>query len=156
MNDYQKYHTKTFALFWKLYIMRSFWAKFMEAPCRKDNNYSRGPIPHQLRRKSVIPLRPFVMLGLTFFHFPSHIGPGGTHSAFRTQLSYDFFLLILFGNLSSSIYCISWLSAQNRTLHHLLARYSFGVKGSWLPSLLLGGTQIGLVWRWRNVRYSGP
>ncbi|ABX69479.1 hypothetical protein STM14_4023 [Salmonella enterica subsp. enterica serovar Typhimurium str. 14028S] len=45
MNNYQKkYHTKTFALFWKLYIMRRiFWAKFMEALCRRTTIIARAP-----------------------------------------------------------------------------------------------------------------
>ncbi|MDI8746333.1 cytosine permease, partial [Salmonella enterica subsp. enterica serovar Montevideo] len=36
-----------------------------------------------------------------------------------------------------------YIGAKTGLSTHLLARYSFGVKGSWLPSLLLGGTQVG-------------
>ena len=70
---------------------------------------------------------------------------GGT---LGTGLSYnDFFLAVLFGNLLLGIYTafLGFIGAKTglSTHLHLLARYSFGVKGSWLPSLLLGGTQVG-------------
>ncbi|SQI20047.1 cytosine permease [Salmonella enterica subsp. arizonae] len=68
---------------------------------------------------------------------------GGT---LGTGLSYqDFFLAVLFGNLLLGIYTafLGYIGAKSGLSTHLLARYSFGVKGSWLPSLLLGGTQVG-------------
>ncbi len=68
---------------------------------------------------------------------------GGT---LGTGLSYnDFFLAVLFGNLLLGIYTafLGYIGAKTGLSTHLLARYSFGVKGSWLPSLLLGGTQVG-------------
>ncbi|WP_191215868.1 cytosine permease, partial [Salmonella enterica] len=40
---------------------------------------------------------------------------------------------------------LCYIGAKTGLSTHLLARYSFGVKGSWLPSLLLGGTQVGWV-----------
>lgn len=45
----------------------------------------------------------------------------------------------------SSVFTLHFLVtlAQTGLTTHLLARFSFGVKGSWLPSLLLGGTQVG-------------
>lgn len=45
----------------------------------------------------------------------------------------------------SSVFTTSFLGyiGAKTGLTHLLARFSFGVKGSWLPSLLLGGTQVG-------------
>ncbi len=105
----------------------------------QDNNYSRGPVP-LAARKGVIPLT-FVMLGLTFFS--ASMWTGGT---LGTGLSYnDFFLAVLFGNLLLGIYTafLGYIGAKTGLSTHLLARYSFGVKGSWLPSLLLGGTQVG-------------
>lgn len=68
---------------------------------------------------------------------------GGT---LGTGLSYnDFFLAVLFGNLLLGIYTafLGFIGAKTGLSTHLLARYSFGLKGSWLPSLLLGGTQVG-------------
>lgn len=105
----------------------------------QDNNYSQGPVP-LAARKGVIPLT-FVMLGLTFFS--ASMWTGGT---LGTGLSYnDFFLAVLFGNLLLGIYTafLGYIGAKTGLSTHLLARYSFGVKGSWLPSLLLGGTQVG-------------
>lgn len=105
----------------------------------QDNNYSQGPVP-LAARKGVIPLT-FVMLGLTFFS--ASMWTGGT---LGTGLTYhDFFLAVLFGNLLLGIYTafLGYIGAKTGLSTHLLARYSFGVKGSWLPSLLLGGTQVG-------------
>ena len=105
----------------------------------QDNNYSQGPVP-LAARKGVVPLT-FVMLGLTFFS--ASMWTGGT---LGTGLSYnDFFLAVLFGNLLLGIYTafLGFIGAKTGLSTHLLARYSFGLKGSWLPSLLLGGTQVG-------------
>ncbi|SQI34899.1 Cytosine permease [Leminorella richardii] len=105
----------------------------------QDNNYSQGPVP-LAARKGVISLT-FVMLGLTFFS--ASMWTGGT---LGTGLSYnDFFLAVLFGNLLLGIYTafLGYIGAKTGLSTHLLARYSFGIKGSWLPSLLLGGTQVG-------------
>ncbi len=68
---------------------------------------------------------------------------GGT---LGTGLTYhDFFLAVFFGNLLLGIYTafLGYIGAKTGLSTHLLARYSFGVKGSWLPSLLLGSTQVG-------------
>lgn len=104
-----------------------------------DNNYSLGPVP-QSARKGVLSLT-MVMLGLTFFS--ASMWTGGT---LGTGLSYDdFFLAVLIGNLILGIYTsfLGYIGASSGLSTHLLARFSFGSKGSWLPSLLLGGTQVG-------------
>ncbi|MCW8329934.1 cytosine permease [Photobacterium sp. SDRW27] len=104
-----------------------------------DNNYSLGPVP-QSARKGVVSLT-MVMLGLTFFS--ASMWTGGT---LGTGLSYDdFFLAVLIGNLILGIYTsfLGYIGASSGLSTHLLARFSFGSKGSWLPSLLLGGTQVG-------------
>lgn len=104
-----------------------------------DNNYSLGPVP-QSARKGVLSLT-MVMLGLTFFS--ASMWTGGT---LGTGLAFDDFLLaVLIGNLLLGIYtsCLGYIGASTGLSTHLLARFSFGSKGSWLPSLLLGGTQVG-------------
>ncbi|MBV8044448.1 cytosine permease [Pluralibacter sp.] len=104
-----------------------------------DNNYSQGAVP-LAARKGVISLT-CVMLGLTFFS--ASMWTGGT---LGTGLTYnDFFLAVIFGNLLLGIYTafLGYIGAKTGLSTHLLARYSFGIKGSWLPSLLLGGTQVG-------------
>jgi len=104
-----------------------------------DNNYSLGPVP-QSARKGVASLT-MVMLGLTFFS--ASMWTGGS---LGTGLSFnDFFLAVLIGNLILGIYTsfLGYIGASTGLSTHLLARFSFGSKGSWLPSLLLGGTQVG-------------
>ena len=81
------------------------------------------------------------MLGLTFFS--ASMWTGGT---LGTGLSYDdFFLAVLLGNLMLGLYTaiLGFIGARTGLSTHLLAHYSFGSKGSWLPSALLGGTQVG-------------
>ncbi|STD92632.1 cytosine permease [Escherichia coli] len=107
--------------------------------CRKITTLARGQ-SRQSARKGVLALT-FVMLGLTFFS--ASMWTGGT---LGTGLSYhDFFLAVLIGNLLLGIYTsfLGYIGAKTGLTTHLLARFSFGVKGSWLPSLLLGGTQVG-------------
>ncbi|RJX75336.1 cytosine permease [Vibrio sinensis] len=104
-----------------------------------DNNYSLGPVP-MAARKGVTSLT-MVMLGLTFFS--ASMWTGGS---LGTGLSYnDFFLAVLIGNLILGIYTsfLGYIGASTGLSTHLLARFSFGSKGSWLPSALLGGTQVG-------------
>lgn len=83
-----------------------------------------------------------VMLGLTFFSASMWTGGG----SLGTGLSFnDFFLAVLIGNLILGIYTsfLGYIGASTGLSTHLLARFSFGSKGSWLPSALLGGTQVG-------------
>lgn len=69
-----------------------------------------------------------------------------TGGSLGTGLSFnDFFLAVLIGNLILGIYTsfLGYIGASTGLSTHLLARFSFGSKGSWLPSALLGGTQVG-------------
>lgn len=68
-----------------------------------------------------------------------------TFSTSKPGVYHDFFLAVLIGNLLLGIYTsfLGYIGAKTGLTTHLLARFSFGVKGSWLPSLLLGGTQVG-------------
>jgi cytosine permease len=69
-----------------------------------------------------------------------------TGGSLGTGLSFnDFFLAVLIGNLILGIYTsfLGYIGASTGLSTHLLARFSFGSKGSWLPSILLGGTQVG-------------
>lgn len=105
----------------------------------QDNEYCLGAVPAK-GRKGVLSLM-LVMLGLTFFS--ASMWTGG---ALGTGLVFDDFIkAVLIGNLLLGIYtaCLGYIGASTGLSTHLLARYSFGVKGSWLPSLLLGGTQVG-------------
>ncbi len=104
-----------------------------------DSEYSLGPVPAKAR-KGFWSLT-LVMLGLTFFS--ASMWAGGTLGA---GLSFDDFVAaILIGNLMLAIYTgfLGYIGSKTGLSTHLLARYSFGTKGSWLPSALLGGTQVG-------------
>lgn len=104
-----------------------------------DNNYSLASVPDS-KRKGVASLT-MVMLGLTFFS--ASMWTGGS---LGTSLSFEgFFFAVFLGNLILGIYTsfLGYIGASTGLSTHLLARFSFGEKGSWLPSLLLGGTQVG-------------
>ncbi|PFG57908.1 cytosine permease [Vibrio sp. ES.051] len=104
-----------------------------------DNNYSLKPVPNSAR-KGMASLT-MVMLGLTFFS--ASMWTGGS---LGTGLSFnDFFLAVLIGNLILGIYTsfLGYIGASTGLSTHLLARFSFGSKGSWLPSALLGATLVG-------------
>lgn len=104
-----------------------------------DNNYSLGAVPPSAR-KGALSLT-MVMLGLTFFSASMWTGGAlGTGLVFN-----DFFLAVLIGNLLLGIYTsfLGYIGASTGLTTHLLARFSFGIRGSWLPSLILGGTQVG-------------
>ncbi|MBF1255334.1 MAG: cytosine permease, partial [Haemophilus sp.] len=104
-----------------------------------SENFSLKPVPLN-ERKGAVALT-FVMLGLTFFS--ASMWTGGT---LGTSLTYnDFWLAVILGNLMLGIYTsfLGYIGAKTGLTTHILARYSFGIRGSWLPSLLLGGTQVG-------------
>ncbi|SHG75765.1 cytosine permease [Ferrimonas marina] len=104
-----------------------------------DTEYGLEPVPSHAR-KPFLSLT-LVMLGLTFFS--ASMWTGG---ALGTGLDLSQFLwAVLLGNLLLGAYTatLGYIGAKTGLSTHLLARYSFGVKGSWLPSALLGGTQVG-------------
>ncbi len=82
-----------------------------------------------------------VMLGLTFFSASmlagGEIGMGLTFS--------EFIIIVLAGNLALGIFTgtLAYIAAKTGLSTHLLAKYAFGDKGSYLPSFLLGFTQVG-------------
>ncbi|MFV0576204.1 MAG: cytosine permease [Vibrio sp.] len=105
----------------------------------QDNDYSLGPVPKNAR-KGVVSLS-LVMLGLTFFS--ASMWTGGS---LGTGLNFhDFFMAVIIGNLLLGVYTsfLGYIGASTGLSTHLLARFSFGSKGSWLPSFLLSGTQVG-------------
>lgn len=91
-----------------------------------SENFSLKPVP-QHERKGAVALT-FVMLGLTFFS--ASMWTGGT---LGTSLTYhDFWLAVIIGNLMLGIYTsfLGYIGAKTGLTTHVLARYSFGVKGS--------------------------
>ena len=83
-----------------------------------------------------------VMLGFTFFSASMLTG-----ATIGVSLSLnDFLKSILIGNLILSIYTglLSYIGSDTGLSLHLLTKYSFGLKGSYLPSFITSITQI--VW----------
>ncbi|MDC3417019.1 cytosine permease [Aquibacillus salsiterrae] len=82
-----------------------------------------------------------IMLGFTFFS--ASMLSGGTLGMGLTAT--QFILVVLVGNLILGLYTglLSYVAAKTGLSTHLLARYAFGEKGSYLASFLLGATQVG-------------
>lgn len=81
------------------------------------------------------------MLGFTFFS--ASMWSGGTLGNGLTLMQFIF--IVLSGNLILGIYtgALAYIAAKTGLSTHLLAKYAFGEKGSYLSSLLLGITQVG-------------
>ncbi|WDP91233.1 MAG: cytosine permease [Desulfobacter sp.] len=82
-----------------------------------------------------------VMLGFTFFS--ASMWAGGKLGVGLT--AYELMAAVMAGNLILGGYtaCLAAIAARTGLSTHLLARYSFGERGSCLPSFLLGITQVG-------------
>ena len=82
-----------------------------------------------------------VMLGFTFFS--ASMWAGGTLGAGLT--AGQLLAAVAAGNLLLGTYTglLAAIAARTGLSTHLLARYSFGEKGSYIPSFLLGITQVG-------------
>ncbi|KZX00012.1 cytosine permease [Pseudoalteromonas luteoviolacea] len=104
-----------------------------------DREYDLAAVPATARRASLSML--MLMLGLTYFSASMWTGGKLGVGLDSTQ----FLISIAIGNCILAIYTatLGYIGASTGLSTHLLARYSFGVKGSWLPSLLLAGTQVG-------------
>ncbi|NRG45969.1 cytosine permease [Bacillus sp. CRN 9] len=82
-----------------------------------------------------------VMLGFTFFSASMLAG-----GELGISLSFtEFLVIVLAGNFLLGIYtgALAHIAAKTGLSTHLLAKYAFGEKGSYLPSFLLGFTQVG-------------
>ncbi|MBU5592219.1 cytosine permease [Clostridium sp. MSJ-4] len=82
-----------------------------------------------------------VMLGFTFFS--ASMWAGGT---IGTGMNFkDFMLSVLTGNLILGVYTalLAYIASDTGLSTHLLAKYSFGERGSYLVSFILGITQVG-------------
>lgn len=82
-----------------------------------------------------------VMLGFTFFS--ASMWTGGTLGA--GLKAKDFIIAVLLGNLILGVYtsALAYIASSTSLSTHLLSRYSFGEKGSYLVSFILSITQIG-------------
>lgn len=82
-----------------------------------------------------------VMLGFTFFS--ASMIAGGTLGLGLSMT--QFIWIVLAGNLILGAYtgALAYISAKTGLSTHLLTRYAFGEKGSYVSSFLLSATQIG-------------
>ena len=108
-------------------------------PERRDD-YAGTPVPAEGRRGffSIA----MVMLGFTFF--AASMWTGGT-LGMGFRLWPDLVVVVLSGNVLLGAYgaLLGYAASATHLSTHMLARYTFGILGSKLPSLLLAITQIG-------------
>ncbi len=104
-----------------------------------DSEFSFQAVP-QSNRNSFIKILA-VMLGLTFFS--ASMWAGGTLGNGLTFT--EFIWIVLAGNFILGAYtgALAYIAAKTGLSTHLLTRYAFGEKGSYLSSLMLGFTQVG-------------
>lgn len=105
----------------------------------QDKDFSLQAVPNE-SKKSFWPMF-VVMLGFTFFS--ASMWTGGTlGTGLRAK---DFIIAVLLGNLILGVYTslLAYIASSTSLSTHLLSRYSFGEKGSYLVSFILSITQIG-------------
>lgn len=105
----------------------------------EDKDYSLEAVKEKDKRGFISMF--LVMLGFTFFS-ASMLTGGTLGSALSLK---EFALAVFLGNLILAIYtgALAYIGADTGLSMHLLARYSFGEKGSYLASFLTSFTQIG-------------
>ena len=104
-----------------------------------DNDYAQSLVPPE-KRRGFWPMF-VIMLGFTFFSASMWVG-----ATLGSGLTLGKFILtVLAGNLILGVYTsvLAWMASSTGLSVHLLARRSFGRRGSALPSFLLAITQIG-------------
>lgn len=105
----------------------------------QDNDFALQEVP--MANRSGFWKMLVIMLGFTFFS--ASMWSGGTLGVGLTAT--EFIMVVLAGNLILGIYTglLSYAAAKTGLSTHLLARFAFGEKGSYLASFLLGATQVG-------------
>lgn len=104
-----------------------------------DHDYTFETVP-QKAKKGFIPMF-FIMMGFTFFSASMSVG-----AKLGNGLNLSGFLWsVLIGGVFLSFYTglLAYIGSETGLSFDLLARHAFGKKGSYLPSLLIGLTQIG-------------
>ncbi|ONI46313.1 cytosine permease [Candidatus Epulonipiscioides gigas] len=104
-----------------------------------DKDFAFEPVPSNAK-KGFWPILS-IMIGFTFFS-ASMLSGGALGIGLEFQ---NFIISVLVGNLILCIYTslLAYISSDTGLSVHLLSKYSFGEKGSYLVSILLGGTQVG-------------
>jgi cytosine permease len=106
---------------------------------RTDVDYTTSPVDRAGRKSNLSMF--MVMLGFTFFSASMWVGQ---------QLAagldwWGFVWALLLGGLILAAYTgtLGWIGAESGLSLDMLARRSFGSKGSWLPSAMISFTQTG-------------
>lgn len=104
-----------------------------------DTEYSLSAIDKSSRQGFWAVL--VIMVGFTFFS-PSMSAGGNIGVGLNLR---DFFIAMILGNAFLGIYTgiLAYIGQSTGLTLDLLSRYSFGDKGSFLPSILISFTQIG-------------
>src|SRR5690625_136257 len=104
-----------------------------------DSEFALQPVP-QANRSGFWKMLA-VMLGLPFFS--ASMWAGGSLGQGLTFM--QFIGIIMVGNLILGLYtgALAYIAAKTGLSTHLLTKYAFGEKGSYLSSFLLGITQVG-------------
>ena len=104
-----------------------------------DSEYSLSAVPESSKSGFFAML--VVMVGFTFFS-PSMSAGGQLGIGLNMK---DFFIAMILGNTFLGVYTgvLAYIGNKTGLTLDLLARYSFGIKGSYLPSALISFTQIG-------------
>ena len=105
----------------------------------QDHDYALGHVAHK-DKKGFFSMF-VVMLGFTFFSASMLTGGNlGTGLSLK-----EFFIAVVIGNVILACYtgALAYIGADTGLSMHLLARYSFGEKGSYLASFITSITQIG-------------
>ncbi|WP_216831765.1 cytosine permease [Alkalihalobacterium elongatum] len=104
-----------------------------------DRDYALQPVPQSARQGFWKMFA--VMLGLTFFS--ASMWSGGSLGVGLTFT--QFILIVIAGNLILGLYTgtLGYIGAKTGLSTHLLARYAFGEKGSYVASFMLAATQVG-------------
>ena len=104
-----------------------------------DADYSTSAVD-KIGRKSTLSMF-MIMLGFTFFSASMWVG-----QQLASGLTWNQFLWALaLGGLILAAYtgALGWIGAESGLTLDMLARRSFGTKGSWLPSAMISFTQTG-------------
>ena len=104
-----------------------------------DVDYTTQPVD-RAGRKSTLSMF-MIMLGFTFFSASMWVGQN-----LASGLNWwGFIWAMLLGGLILAAYtgALGWIGAESGLSLDMLARRSFGTKGSWLPSAMISFTQIG-------------
>lgn len=104
-----------------------------------DKEFALQPVP-QANRNGFWKILA-VMLSLSFFS--ASMWAGGTLGTGLTFM--QFIWIVLAGNLILGLYTgsLAFIASKTGLSTHLLTRYAFGEKGSYLSSFLLASTQVG-------------